>query len=185
MGQGIANSLDMHGLMFGLLYPAVLGSFFYSLLPPLIGHRNSASEARFNLKTIAASLVVAHFIIDFHLAYSLARAEYNLGSFILDLFVVGFLFRAFDALNVSEPGQALEVSRVGTAMALTYVFFLAWSLVTLDIETARLPLWAAEALGAALFLFVRANGSATFLCGSLAVMSVVMVIVGPLTVASP
>ena len=48
-------------LVFNLLYPAVLGTFFVSLLPAAVGSLRSG----FHLKTVLCILIVSHFVIDY------------------------------------------------------------------------------------------------------------------------
>jgi hypothetical protein len=184
MPEEVFRAADLHRLMFGLLYPAVLGTFFFALLPALIGFRKREVESLPRLKTITGSLVVLHFIVDFHLTSSLPAETYNPGGFIVDLLIICFLFRAFDALNVSRVTQPIRVSDAATALALTYFLFLAWSLLTLGVEPANLLLWSAEVAGLVIFLIVRATGNVTFLCCTLVLMSGIMAFLGSLAVAS-
>src|SRR5690348_7095940 len=127
MATGVFTGPDLHRLMFGLLYPAVLGSFFFLLLPVVFGMRCEASEKVPTGKTIAGCLLVFHFVVDFHLTGSLPAMDYSSGGFLVDLIILIALFRAFDSLNISRPDKLLSVRWVSAAVALTYALFIVWS----------------------------------------------------------
>ena len=184
MTDGVFAAPDLHRLMFGLLYPAVLGTFFFSLLPVLFGTGSDKIERPSTTKTLTGCLVVLHFIVDFHLASSLPPKEYSLGGFILDLLILGFLFRAFNALNICWSHEPLSVRGAATAIAMTYGLFLVWSFLTLEVTLERLPLWTAEAAGLIVFIIVRSSKSISFLCWSLIIFSSIMAVLGSMAVGS-
>ncbi|HET9226223.1 MAG TPA: hypothetical protein VFR31_06125 [Thermoanaerobaculia bacterium] len=170
--------------MFGLLYPAVLGSFFFLLLPVMFGMKREESEKVGTSKALAGCLVVFHFIVDFHLTGSLPAVEYSSGGFLVDLMILIALFRAFDSLNISGPAKLLNVRWVAAAMALTYALFIVWSFFILDHIPDRQNLLIVELVGVILFIIVATRRSVLFLCVSLIVMSTTMVVVGSPIVGS-
>jgi hypothetical protein len=182
MTGGAFAAPDLHRLMFGLLYPAVLGTFFFSLLPALFGGPNQTTGRPATGKTVAGCLVVLHFVVDFHLTSSLPSKDYSFGGFVVDLLILIALFQAFDALNVSRIDQSLDVRRAATALALTYILFLAWSFLTLEATLDYLPLWCAEATGLLIFTMVAIRRSESFLFWSLIVMSSLMAVLGSMAV---
>jgi hypothetical protein len=182
MTSGVFTGPDLYRLMFGLLYPAVLGSFFFSLLPVLFGVRPEASERVAIGKTVAGCLVVFHFIVDFHLTSSLPAGRYSRGGFLVDLLILIALFRAFDSLNISRPTQQPSVRWVAAAMAFTYVLFIAWSFFTLEHIPGRLLV--VEIMGLILFIVVAARRSVPFLCASLFLTSTTMAVIGSPIVGS-
>src|SRR3954447_16563340 len=99
---------DLHRLMFGLLYPAVLGTLFFSLLPELariltqLAQKRTGGEEEKSarIKTVAGCLIVLHFVVDFQLTSSIPDQSYKVLGFIVDLVILFVLFLAFDASNV-------------------------------------------------------------------------------------
>ena len=114
-------------LMFGLVYPAVLGTLLYSLLPEVAGFlaaltRLLATPA--GPKLAVALLIVAHFAIDYVLASEVAR--YGPLRLAIDTIVVFLLFLAYQGVNLSRP-DALVPRQVSLAMAGVYGCFILWA----------------------------------------------------------
>ncbi|HVR98243.1 MAG TPA: hypothetical protein VMW27_16620 [Thermoanaerobaculia bacterium] len=172
--------------MFGLLYPAVLGSFFFLLLPVLFGARSETSErVQVGLgKTVSGCLVVYHFIVDFHLTSSLPAERYSSGGFIMDLLILVALFRAFDALNISRPAEPLDLRSAAVAMAFIYALFVTWTFFVLEDVAGRQLVLAVDAIGFILFIVVAVRRSVFLFCGSLLIVSTTMAVIGSPVVGS-
>jgi hypothetical protein len=117
-------------LMFGLLYPAVLGTFLYSLLPETL----QALRAPLQIDTLQGTklvlsfLLIAHFLVDFYLTQQVAleSKEYPPIAFVLDVLVVLALFVAYDTVHLGDNGQ-LELRWAAGAMFVSYVIFWIWA----------------------------------------------------------
>lgn len=184
MTSGVLSGPDLHRLMFGLLYPAVLGSFFFLLLPAVFGARTETSDRVPIGKNLTGWMVVLHFIVDFHLTSSLPAGCYRRDGFLIDLLILIALFKAFDSLNVSRSTRQLNVRWAAVAIAMTYALFLLWSFYTLEDMPGRRNLLIVETVGLILFIIVATRRSAFFLGGSLLLMSITMTAVGSPLVGS-
>src|SRR5438046_1189251 len=112
-------------MMFGLLYPAVLGTFFYSLLPEALHALRASSEVSGLqlVKLFIAFLLTFHFLVDFYLTQQVALEtnQYPRKIFLLDLVVVLALFVAYDSVHLDDKVAKLEVSWVAGSMFVSYV----------------------------------------------------------------
>jgi len=117
-------------LMFGLLYPAVLGTFFYSLLPETLHAIRSPLQVNslLGIKLVLSYLLIAHFLVDFHFTQQVALEmdSYPSPIFALDLLIVLALFVSYDTIHLDAPGFEPEVRWSAGAMFFCYVFFRIW-----------------------------------------------------------
>jgi len=117
-------------LMFGLLYPAVLGTFFYSLLPETLQFLRAPAQMNFlqGTKLALSFLLIVHFLIDFYFTQQVALEtdKYPPIIFALDLFIVLSLFVAYDTVHLDDKGIEPEVRWTAGAMFVSYVLFRAW-----------------------------------------------------------
>jgi len=113
--------------MLSLLYPAVLGSIFYSLLgfiftPTLyIGRLDSILQVALSLA------VVCHFCVDF--LYVCLLRDYNFRQFAIDLTVVCLLYNAFLSIDPSGTSQNVRL------------FFLTFSAIYITFFPQELMIW--------------------------------------------
>jgi len=144
-------------LMFGLLYPAVLGTFLYSLLPETL----QALRAPLQVdplqwtKLVLSFLLIAHFLIDFYLTQQVAleSERYPTSAFVLDLLVVLALFVAYHTVHLGDKGE-LELRWAAGAMFVSYVIFWIWAQQMKSNIKKRLGLSSYEIGSAAAFLLV-------------------------------
>jgi hypothetical protein len=90
-------------LMLNLLYPAVLGSIFYSLLGFVLDPSHYTGDWYASVLLLLSLAVISHFCVDF-LYISLLR-EYNFRQFTIDFVIVALLYRAFLAIDPSAKTQ--------------------------------------------------------------------------------
>lgn len=126
----------LHRLMYGLLYPAVLGTVIMGFLPPLLNLALTvvtqgirAIPAWALAKLVLTLGIVLHFTVDYVLAQD--APNYGWGGFVLEIGILLTLWMAASAVQLSSP-TAPTVAYVSLALAVTYVFFLiylyrAWS----------------------------------------------------------
>lgn len=119
-----------NALMFGLLYPAVLGTFFYSLLPETLQFIRAPMQMDFlqGTKLVLSFLLIAHFLIDFYFTQQVALQTDNYPPiiFALDLLIVLSLFVAYDTVHLDEKGTEPEVRWTAGAMFVSYILFRVW-----------------------------------------------------------
>lgn len=122
-------------LMFGLLYPAVLGTFFYSLLPEAFALMREPGEfgALRLAKLAIALLLVLHFVFDFYFTQQVAleASRYSGKEFFFDLLIVISLFVAYETTHLGDKevgGKEVEpeVVWVAGALCFSYVLFQIW-----------------------------------------------------------
>jgi len=117
-------------IMYGLLYPAVLGAIAYNLLPYLFNRfPKVVSERHTRLQVILGFFIALHFIADFAFIQEFSH-DYGWLQFFLDLAVVFSLYNAFWALRL-DGNQVKESEilprRLAGWMACVYLAFLLWS----------------------------------------------------------
>ena len=188
MIPGVFAAPDLHRLMFGLFYPAVLGTLFFSLLSKLSRILTQprpwvAAGSATPPKRAAGCLIVLHFVVDFQLTSSIPARDYTIPGFLVDLLILFTLFLAFDALNIGRP-DPIQVRLSAFAIAGTYILFFLWSLVTFEVVRGHMYLWGAEVVGLVLFIFVAIRRNVILFCLGLAIMSLVMAWVGSAIVSS-
>lgn len=96
---------NLHNLMIGLFYPAVLGTIFYSIFPLIIQMKLIL------LNPLAFILIVVlfiHFCADY--VFTIEVNSYNYPSFVLNLIILYFVYLAFENLIFSEkpPNEIME-----------------------------------------------------------------------------
>lgn len=94
-------------LMLNLLYPAVLGSIFYSLLSFVLDPSRYIGNWNTILLLFLCLTVVSHFCVDF-LYISLLR-DYNFRQFAVDFLIVALLYKAFLAIDPNSTSQDIRL----------------------------------------------------------------------------
>ncbi len=83
----------LHRLMYGLLFPAVLGTLFVLFVS------DELAEWRFSPRSLFAIVFISHWCFEFVLAGDEKHlARYSLLEFVGDLLVIVVMYLAFDAL---------------------------------------------------------------------------------------
>ena len=113
------DSSRLKRLLFNLLYPAVLGTFFVSLLPATAASLHDGMS----MKVAVCWFIVAHFVIDY--LFTEEVRKYRALTFLPDLIVVVLLYVAFTAVQLEEPA-AIKVRAVSFSMTAVYACFLWW-----------------------------------------------------------
>lgn len=98
--------LGLHRLMYGLLFPAVLGTIFVVFINSELTHWS------FNQRSFFGIVFITHWCLEFVLAGQEEYiARYGVFDFIGDFFLIIFMYKAFEAL--SEKQQAIEAGYQG------------------------------------------------------------------------
>ena len=178
-GSGTLEKNWPGNLMFGLLYPAVLGTFFYSLLPEMLQclreplHVDLPQGTKLGL----SFLLIVHFLVDFYFTQQVAletKRYYPAGTFALDLCVVLALFVAYDTIHLDDRSEP-EIRWAAGAMFFAYVLFRIWGRQMESAIGKRLALRYYEIGSAAAFLLIalfwpKAYAFAVALLGSTLLM---------------
>lgn len=169
-------------LMFGLLYPAILGTLFYSLLPEALKVVRAPMElsALQGVKLLIAFLLVAHFLVDFYLTQQVAleTTKYTPRLFLLDLGIVLALFVAYETVHLAARTEKPEVRWVAGAMFVSYILFRAWELSLRRVIGKSCGLTLYESVIAILFLAVAIWPNTYALAGVLVLSAVLMYRIG-------
>ncbi len=126
----------LNSLIFGLFYPAVLGTMFYSLLPFLAEYLNyllnpCQKNPLFPLLPIQkwkigiSFLIVAHFSLDY--IFFFLFKKYSGAFFILALFVVLSVYFAFVFFELKNDDPNFSFAKTSISIAFSYVFFIGWT----------------------------------------------------------
>lgn len=177
-------------LMYGLLYPAVLGTMFYSLLPVLAGLIGAGEPLTYELqgKLAAGALIVIHYVVDYVCArrFTPDGMARRLSAFILDLGVIFFLFLSFDSLGIDRDG-GIEIKQAALYLSISYFLFILWGIINWKNLTERLKWWVLgiEVLGLGWFIYVATMDSASLgsLLTGLSVLSLLLAGMGYLLAA--
>ena len=112
-------------LLFNLFYPAVLGTFFFSLLPAVGAsiRRGLDFSAAPDWKLILCLLVVAHFFVDY--IFTEEVRTYQVRLFMVDLAVVVLLYNAYYGVNLEKP-EEIDCRAIALEMTGVYACFLFW-----------------------------------------------------------
>jgi hypothetical protein len=144
--------------MFGLLYPAVLGTFFYSLLPETLEVVRDPLRVSVlqGTKLMVAFLLIAHFLVDFYYTQQVAleTKKYPRLIFLLDLAIVLSLFVAYEMVHLDEPAREPEVRWIAGAMFVSYLLFRAWEYSMREVIGKSVGLAIYETAAAVLFLLI-------------------------------
>ena len=159
-------------LVFNLLYPAVLGTFFVSLLPAAVGSLRSG----FHLKTVLCILIVSHFVIDY--LFSEEVRDYRAFTFLLDVAVIVLLYLAYSAVQLGNDDPT-DSRAVSLAMAGVYGCFLVWEYLQRNEIGTHPALTVYESIAAVWFLVAGLlwPGADVLLAIGLAAATLAMVIV--------
>lgn len=160
--KNVARKVDRKNwpgaLMFGLLYPAVLGTFFYSLLPETLEAVRDPLQvsALQGTKLIVAFLLIAHFLVDFYYTQQVALEtnKYPRAIFLLDLAIVLSLFVAYEMVHLGDQAKEPEVRWIAGAMFVSYLLFRAWEYSMRDVIGESMGLAIYETAAAVLFLLI-------------------------------
>jgi hypothetical protein len=139
------DRLRFKRLLFNLLYPAVLGTLFVSLLPATA----DSLRGGVSMKLAVCWLIVAHFVIDY--VFTEEVREYRALTFVLDFLVVVMLYVAFTAVQLEESGP-IDARTISFAMAVVYASFIAWEYLSRHEIGSHLVLTAYESAAAIWFL---------------------------------
>lgn len=160
----------LHQTLFGLLYPAVLGTMLYSLLEAGFELPN-AGDFGLSLTSFGLGLLVALFFILDYLYVSLftsietisSTLSYDWRAFFIDVGVVVSLFVSFVGVGVTQ-GTTLRPWLVALALAVAYAFFYWWSRIY---QVVLLKAWRLKALEVTglVFFFVISWFNSTLLVG--------------------
>ena len=120
------NEERMHVVLFSLLYPAVLGTFFFTLLPEIAMVVTGTWDfSRWSSgKVWIAILLVLHFVLDY--VYTAEVPKYNRSIFTLDLLLLVSFFVSYQAVNLDSP-SSLDIKTAAGAMGITYLLFRLWA----------------------------------------------------------
>jgi hypothetical protein len=168
-------------LMFGLLYPAILGTLFYSLLPEVLKAIRSPWElsALQGVKLLIAFLLVAHFLVDFHFTQQVAlKTKYSLRLFFLDLAIVLALFVAYETVHLGNREEEPEVRWVAGAMVVSYILFRIWEFSLRRVIGKNRGLMVYETGIAVLFVLIAVWQNVYALAGVLLLSAVLMYSIG-------
>ncbi|HEY0557501.1 MAG TPA: hypothetical protein VGG20_24825 [Thermoanaerobaculia bacterium] len=168
--------LRLKRLLFNLFYPAVLGTFFVSLLPAVEAsfQRGLQFSAALDWKLILCLLIVAHFIVDY--VFTEEIRAYRLSLFLIDLAVVVLLYAAYVNVHLGED-PPIGVRAIASAMAGVYACFLLWEHLS-RLEIGRQPAMTAyEAASAIGFVVLAILRSTTLLALGLAVATLAMIVI--------
>ncbi|MEW8041064.1 MAG: hypothetical protein AB2777_16105 [Candidatus Thiodiazotropha endolucinida] len=125
--EKINDSGYLHNLMFGLLYPAVLGSIFYTLL-------TTFSEGCFWAlpintlkiwKIMFCIIIVGYFCLDFAFTHKVPHSHYGKISFFADIVVIVLIYFAFTSININNNSPIALLKLVGIFTAV-YTIFILW-----------------------------------------------------------
>jgi len=120
------NEERLHVVLFSLFYPAVLGTFFFTLFPEIL--RVATSPWELSLwdygKTGVAVLLVLHF--DFDFVYTSEITKYNIKIFLSDLLVLVLFFVAYNAVHLGGKSE-MDITTIAGAMGATYLLFRLWA----------------------------------------------------------
>jgi hypothetical protein len=168
-------------LMFGLLYPAILGTLFYSLLPEALDVVRSPGElsALQGVKLLIAFLLVAHFLVDFYFTQQVAlKTKYSPRLFLLDLAIVLALFVAYETVHLDNRAKEPEVRWVAGAMVASYILFRIWEFSLRRVIGKSRGLMVYETGIAILFVLIAVWPNVYALAGALVLSAVLMYSIG-------
>lgn len=129
MARFTLSALRLHQIMYGLVYPAVLGSFLYAFWDKAA---NAAFELARPTPWVGGALFIALFTLDY--AYSLARsvqASYSGGEFLADVLIVMLIYLTAQSLFGKEVAWLAGVSVWVYLFAIKLVSS-AWELIRLN-----------------------------------------------------
>ncbi|HXC56847.1 MAG TPA: hypothetical protein VNU97_16225 [Rhizomicrobium sp.] len=105
----------MHAILVGMVYPAVLGSILYELLPNLVEIEGRATVLPY-LPLIALKFaIIAHYCYDyFYIAtrYADNAKPYTFQEFFIDMTIVLLLYLSAGAVNIARQAGLLEISAI-------------------------------------------------------------------------
>ncbi len=164
-------------MIFNLFYPAVLGTFFVSLLPAALDsvRRGIDLSAGFDWKLLTAFLIVAHFVVDY--VFTDEIRLYRAGMFALDLLVIFLLYTAYSSVHLDDGG-IFRVRTIALSMSGVYFSFLFWEYLERKEIGRQLVMTAYETFFAIWFLIVGTLWRSPAVLGlSLLAATVMMIII--------
>ena len=114
-----------HRLMYGLLYPAVLGTVFVNLFPPLMRlvANQTTNDPEICVKLVLALGIVFHFIVDYLLAQE--APDHGWPGFAIDLLVLIALWTSAASVHLDSDKEP-DIRTLCYGLATTYALFLIW-----------------------------------------------------------
>jgi hypothetical protein len=154
VGSGVGNPTGrLKRLIFNLFYPAVLGTFFVSLLPAGVEslRRGLDLSTGVDWKLLTSLLIVAHFVVDY--IFTEEVRLYKTGMFTLDFVVIFLLYTAYSSVHLGASA-IMSIRTIACSMSGVYFCFLLWEYLERR-EIGRQPVMTAyEAFFAIWFLMV-------------------------------
>jgi len=126
------QSRALHLLMIGMIYPAVLGSIFFNVLP-------SVSVMAPSLQTVASLFVIASIVIHFLFDYVYVsgffsrKRRYTASAFFVDMCVCLFMYVAASSINF-ESG-AIDHAKIAGLFLTLYCLFVFWDVLLKESRT--------------------------------------------------
>lgn len=120
------NEERLHVVLFSLFYPAVLGTFFFTLFPEILRVvTNPLDLSPWDYgKTGIAVLLVFHFVFDF--VFTSEISKYNLQIFVVDFLVLVVFFMAYNSVQLGNE-LGMDIRTTSGAMGVTYLLFRLWA----------------------------------------------------------
>lgn len=121
----------LHFAMIGLIYPAVLGSILFGVLPGGEGTSNSAGTIGFkNLPFLMLEFaIIAHYCYDYIFVfnrYNQGDRDTNMVEFFIDVLVVTLLYVSAKAVNISQGSANLQT--IAGAFFTLYSAYVVWDM---------------------------------------------------------
>src|SRR5262249_27835226 len=154
---------------------AVLGTFFYSLLPAtleVVRHPTQLSALQ-GIKLLLAYLLIGHFLVDFHYTQQVAleMSNYPRKIFFIDLGIVLALFVAYETVHLGDCIEP-EVRWIAGAMFIAYILFRVWERNMRTVIGKSCGLMLYETGVALLFLLIAEWPNVYVLAGALVLSAV-------------
>lgn len=144
-----------------LLYPGILGSIFFELLPDLV--KVSLNAATLPLIVLEFT-IIGHFCYDFIFIcanYEDKAVRYRCREYFIDIVVILLLYLCARSVDLGK--QTVEVANIGALFSILYLLFLIWDL-------CRREDWRTSATDAGLMIlylgFTEASGLITTVLGA-------------------
>lgn len=170
----IQSRQTLYRIVVALLYPGILGSIFFELLPDLV-------EVSLNTVTLPLIVlefaVIGHFCYDFifiFASYSEKAIHYRLREYGIDIIVVLLLYLSATAVDLRA--RTADVAEIGALFSILYFLFAIWDLVRQE----GLKATAIDAgLATAYFLFTESAAFLnTILGGATAYVLAAIIVIG-------
>jgi hypothetical protein len=124
--ENLQFGLILHFVLVGMVYPAVLGSILYNLLPSLV--ENHLTLAHLPLIALEFA-IITHYCYDYvyiSTRYSKGVLRYPIDEYFVDVMVVLMLYLSASAVNITA--RKADLQEIGAIYCVLYAFYTFWDI---------------------------------------------------------